>query len=509
MKRIFLTLILVTVLMAVCAPLAGTTSQPGTMATLGEQAAAITTSAPTAQNSTTATAKPRGKVTQPAPASTDTRGKVPKPSPTSANPDLIAPPVLWRPTDNSITANVVPAQAIEIYYEYGTTPGEYTGHTELQTAAAGVPLETLIVKLEPNARYYYRIRYGSAVGAEGMFMTQRASGSTFTFGIQGDSHPERENKQFDAGLYTRTLLSAAADHPDFYIAIGDDFSVDQLKTVNAQTVAALYIAQRQWLGLVGAPVFLVNGNHEQASLANLDGTANNVAVWAQTARNAYFPQPAPDGFYTGDSETVEFIGQLRDYYAFTWGDALFVVIDPYWHSNETVDNQFGAGSDANKVCDLWNVTLGEEQYQWLKRTLESSTARWKFVFAHHVNGTGRGGIELADSYEWGDASHLAAHRPGWDQTIHQLMAANGVTIFFQGHDHLFARQELDGVIYQTLPEPANPFYTLENAAAYTSGDLLPNSGYLRVTVSLSGVTVDYIRIYLDQPDELAFSYTVP
>lgn len=89
------------------------------------------------------------------------------------------------------------------------------------------------------------------------------------------------------------------------------------------------------------------------------------------------------------------------------------------------------------------------------------------------------------------------------------MADNQVTIFFQGHDHIFARQELDGVIYQTLPEPANPNYSWENVEAYKSGDKYPNSGHLRVTVSPGGVTVDYIRSYLDRPDEVAFTYTVP
>ena len=112
------------------------------------------------------------------------------------------------------------------------------------------------------------------------------------------------DKQFDADLYARALTNAAADRPDFYITIGDDFSVDTLKTVNPDTVTQLYTNQRRWLGLVGAPVFLVNGNHEQASLANLDGTPDNVAVWAQTARNAYYPQPAPGRFYTGDAEPV-------------------------------------------------------------------------------------------------------------------------------------------------------------------------------------------------------------
>jgi hypothetical protein len=453
------------------------------------------TSAPTEQIPPTPTEKAKGKQLLPAATSTSS--------------DFIATEILGRPTDTSVTVNVVPAKTMDLYYEYGTGAGVYTARTITQTAAAGAPLETLIEGLQSNTRYYYRIRYGDVAGQGHTFMTQRAPCSTFTFDIQGDSHPERLQKQFDPALYTRTLLSAAVDQPDFYMTIGDDFSVDALKTVNAKTVTELYINQRQYLGLVEAPVFLVNGNHEQASLANLNGTPENVAVWAQTARNAYFPQPAPDSFYTGNSDPVEFIGLLRDYYAFTWGDALFVVIDPYWHSPQTVDNQFGSDRNQKKDRDLWSVTLDEGQYQWFKETLETSDAKYKFVFTHHVNGTGRGGVELAGSFEWGDAAGLAAHRPGWEKTIHQLMVDNHVTIFFQGHDHIFVRQELDGVIYQTLPEPANPYYTYENANAYQSGDKFPNSGRVRITVSPDGVTVEYIRSYIDRPDEIAFTYNIP
>lgn len=427
--------------------------------------------------------------------------------PTTATAFLV-PEILGRPTDTSITLNLVPAADVSLSVEYGVASGDYAQATAPKTIPAGQPSELTLTDLQPNTRYYYRLRYGDAVSPERTFVTQRAPGTAFTFAIQGDSHPERVNKQFNADLYVRTLTSVAAAQPDFYMTIGDDFSVDTLKTVNAETVRALYVAQRQWLGLVGAPVFLVNGNHEQASLANLDGTPNNVAVWAQTARNTYYPQPAPDEFYTGNSDPVEHIGLLRDYYAFTWGDALFVVIDPYWHSPQTVDNQFGASRDQKKNRDLWNNTLGDTQYQWFKHTLETSTAKYKFVFTHHVLGTGRGGIENATKFEWGDAANLAAHRPGWEKTIHQLMVDNHVTIFFQGHDHIFVRQELDGVIYQTLPEPANPNETYENDDAYRTGDKFPNSGSVRVTVAPDGVTVTYVSSYLDKPEAVAFTYTV-
>ena len=432
--------------------------------------------------------------------------------------------VLGRPTATAVTANVLSIEGGEAYCEYGNAPGRYTLKTAVAALAPFVPVELQMDRLSPGTRWHYRLRHrkpGGATFAEGTehsFHTQRPPGSPFVFELQGDSHPERGH-QFDPALYAKTLRAAAADRPDFYLTMGDDFSVDTLSTVNAQTVAGRYTLQRPFLALVGqsTPLFLVNGNHEQAAACNLDGTPDNVAVWAQTARNAFFPQPAPDGFYTGDKTPVPHIGLLRDYYAWTWGDALFVVIDPYWHSLKAVDNVYGGGE---KTRDKWNVTLGSEQYQWLKRTLESSKARFKFVFTHHVLGSGRGGIEQADLFEWGGKNkkgvdEFAQKRPGWALPIHQLMAKNGVTIFFQGHDHVFASQQLDGVVYQTLPEPADPSGALYFRDAYRTGDLLPNSGRVRVSVSPEKVRVEYLRstLVLDENKQgdggaVAFGYEI-
>jgi hypothetical protein len=437
---------------------------------------------------------------------------------------LLGSELLGRPTDRSVTLNIVPQQALEIFVEYGTASGVYTAQTNALTIAARTPTEIMLDGLQPDTRYYYRLRYRTPGAAEFqardevVLHTQRAPGSTFTFDIQGDSHPER-NHQNDPELYRRTLLNAAADQPDFYLTIGDDFSIDTLKTVTIEAIDQIYLNQRRFLGLVGknAPVFLVNGNHEQAAGYLLDGTPNNPAVWVQNTRNRYFPQPAPDDFYTGNAQPVEHIGLLRDYYAWTWGNVLFVVIDPYWHSPVPSDNRLGSG---DKTRDLWDITLGDAQYQWLKTTLEQSNTTFKFVFTHQVLGTGRGGIDLADYYEWGGKSRNGVwefdqKRPGWELPIHQLLVKTGVTIFFHGHDHVFVQQERDGVVYQELPEPADPAYTLYNADAYKTGVKLPNSGHVRVTVSASEVKVAYIRAWLpkDEKDghtngEVAYSYTI-
>ena len=445
--------------------------------------------------------------------------------PLSAVPPVVTE-ILGRPTDRSVTVNARSDAALELYYEYGPASGSAAARTATVTAAALSPTELLLEGLAPDARTWYRMRYRAAgstgpfeTGSEHSLHTQRAPGSSFTFALQGDSHPERAS-QFAAALYERTLATVAADAPDFYLTMGDDFSIDTLRTLTAEAVAERYTIQLPWLGIVApsAPLFLVNGNHEQAARYLLDGTPNNPAVWAQNARNRFYPQPAPDTFYSGNTEEVPYIGLLRNTFAFTWGDALFVVLDPYWSSPVVVDGPLDA--NAPKTTDKWEITHGDAQYSWLKKTLEASHARWKFVFAHHVGGTGRGGIESAREYEWGGNNQngtwgFAAHRPSWPMPIHQLMAANGVTIFFQGHDHLFCRQELDGVVYQELPEPADPSYTLWNGDAYTSGDKLANTGYTRVNVSPSGVRVEYVKTWLPKDEtgtrrngEVAFSYTV-
>ena len=417
--------------------------------------------------------------------------------------------VLGRPTSGSITLNALADTNLMIYIDCGTNAGLFFGQSVLTNLVALEPLELTLGGLQADARYLYRVGYKQAgeslyhMGPLHDFHTQRAPGSTFTFSIQGDSHPERVNTMFDSALYMKTLLTAASDHPDFYMTIGDDFSVDQIPTnsISAALVAGRYTLQRPYLGLTGcsAPLFLVNGNHEQAAAYLLDGTSNNIAVWAQTARNRYYPEPAPDRFYSGNTNVVPFIGLLRNYYAWTWGDALFVTIDPYWGSTNCVDNNYWTGV---KRTNMWDVTHGDAQYQWLKATLEQSTARFKFVFAHHVLGTGRGGIEEAGLCEWGGRNQnntwgFSFNRPTWSLPLHQLMATNHVTIFFQGHDHLFVRQQLDGVTYLTLPCPADPTYTFWNADAYTNSIYKTNdTGYVRITVSPENVKVDYVRTFL-------------
>lgn len=417
--------------------------------------------------------------------------------------EMVANTVLSCPTDNSIIINTIALADMEIQVEYGLNATELSKKTQQVRSKVTGPIEIKLENLKSNSRYYYQLVYInngiSKRSTLNQFHTQRKVGSSFTFGIQGDSHPERQGRMFMPELYRTTIQNVASSKPDFYFLMGDDFSIDHLIQKNELTkerVEGMYINQRAYLEPLSknTALFLVNGNHEQAARYLLDDTNQNAAVLAANARNKYFSGPVPGAFYTGDSEDVKHIGLLRDYYAFEWGDALFVVIDPYWHSKQAVDNI--AGSREKNVRNMWDVTLGIEQYNWFKTTLERSKARYKFVFSHHVLGTGRGGAELAKLYEWGGysrngISEFEKMRPGWSKPIHNLMVDNKVSIFFQGHDHLFCKQELDGLVYQTLPCPADQSYSTYNADAY-NGVQFSNSGYLQVEVDPRQVKVNYI-----------------
>lgn len=419
---------------------------------------------------------------------------------------------LGAPTGNSIRASVLAAdQAGMVSLSLGTTPGIYPRQTPPQPLVAGVPTVIGVDGLSPDTRYYYRLQYqaasgpGSGATPEYSFHTARPPGSSFTFTIQSDSHLD-ENSDLDQ--YRRTLANVLADRPDFHVDLGDTFMCEKYSTPltatlqrapDPATVNARYAYERTHFGIFGhsTPLFLANGNHEGELGWLANGSENNITVWATRARQQYFLNPPPDGFFTGDSLERPFVGRRAAWYSWTWGDALFLVLDPYWESARSANS------------DAWNLTLGERQYQWLTQTLAASTARYKFVFLHNLvgglDGQMRGGVEAAPYFEWGgrnaDGSPgFATRRPGWAMPIHDLLVAHRVTAVFHGHDHVYVRQVLDGIVYQAMPQPsARNFSSGANIAAdyhYTSGTIVSSSGHLRVSVSPDQVTSEYVRSWL-------------
>lgn len=428
--------------------------------------------------------------------------------------------ILGRPENTSITVNVLFSQVVQVYFEYGNQTGNYLFSTQPVTSPANEPVEARLSGLSPDTRYWYRTRYripgdpAYKAGEEHTFMTQRLPGKRFRFTLESDPHPY--DKKCYAPLWNIALQNQLADSADFMIDMGDTFGDDHFPfTITNKEVQQLHLDARSFFSKVchSLPFFFCQGNHEgESGYYLLQTPPDNLAVWETLWRKLYWPNPFPDGFFTGNTGTEPFgIGNPENYYAWEWGDALFVVLDAYRYY--TVSAKPGK----------WDWTIGKTQYDWLKTTLAKSTAKFKFVFIHHLLGEARGAVNLAKQFEWGGYDQkgttweFTTQRPGWEIPIHQLLVKNKVSILFQGHDHLFAREELDGLVYQTVPMPSDSSYSLgmiANANAFR-GIKLSGSGHLRVTVSPEKVLVDYVLAVLPKDErtgmkngQVLFSYAV-
>lgn len=426
--------------------------------------------------------------------------------------------ILGRPTNTNITASITTNEKTELYIAYGEKSSIYTKKTDVKLSSFNEPAEFLLDGLASNKTYYYMIYFKLKGGTEYIksdeykFETPKNSGNSFNFVIQSDSH--LLNKA-DKELYRQSMISMNALNPDFMFDLGDTFLLDNggsdINNLSQEKVDEVYRQQLSYFDIVtrNAPLFLAIGNHESEYGVLLDETINNIAAKSTISRKKYYLNPISNAFYSGNKEQEPSLGNPENYYAFTWGDALFVTIDPYRYSSN--------GATENLKGDGWGWTLGKTQYDWFRTTLENSNAKYKFVFAHHAIGNIRGGANIVKLYEWGGYDQKGKYlfdekRPSWGKPIHQVMKDNGVTIFFQGHDHLFAREDVDGIVYQTLPKPAEKIADKQTNYKYYSGDVLLNSGFLNINVSESGVKVDYNRNYLvasgEQTTGIVYSYIV-
>ena len=425
--------------------------------------------------------------------------------------------VLGRPTDSTITMSILFDKNIQVYWEYGTTPGSYPITTPIYSGVADSVIEANFTKLNPDTRYYYRTRYRLdntnnpyLIGIEHSFQTQRKVGTTFSFVVEADPHLD-SNTNPDA--YKLTLKHMLSKKPDFIIDLGDNAMSDKLPVIDKASIIDRTLLFRSYFNELThtVPLYVTLGNHE-GELGWLPNTNfSSLPTMAANIRKTYFPNPFPNNFYSGNTIAENNVGIRENYYAWEWGNALFIVIDPYMYS---------------KTKPAWGWSLGKTQYDWLKNTLSTSKAKFKFLFSHQLVGgsgtEGRGGSEFAHLYEMGGRNTDSTwgfdiNRSGWGKPVHDLLVENKASIYFHGHDHLYAKQDKDGIVYQEVPQPSAKNITTITGAdyGYVNGILLPNRGYMYITISADKAQVDYIRTYLPSEEnntrkngDISYSYTI-
>jgi hypothetical protein len=398
---------------------------------------------------------------------------------------LCGAPMVFRPTGDGV--------AIQALVASGGDPAQLTARVRPTGATAwGSPLvaevpaidlaQWNVEGLSPGLRYEYEIRGPSEGGRpspiySGSAVTQRRAGDPFVFALLSDSHIGSNwafSNQGDWCTLATVAEAVGRAAPDFVLNLGDmldfhDFGFNEPPPDAVYTRRA-YRNYRLLLGeLLGhASHFPVIGNWEGEDGWFAPEDLNR----SRQQRMLYMPGPLPTTYPQSGSPA-------QDYYAFTWGDALFVVLNvmSYTPTPHLLSVDAGAPDD-------W--TLGAEQFDWLSRTLAAARAKWRFLFIHHAVGGAAGDPENSD---YGRGGGRAAH-VGEQARVHQLMQDFGVQIFFYGHDHVFTDMTVDGIHYSEPGSAGAPWMFGAELTGYSQSWL--ESGWARVAVSPDGVQVAFV-----------------
>jgi hypothetical protein len=228
------------------------------------------------------------------------------------------------------------------------------------------------------------------------------------------------------------------------------------------------------------------------------------------ARKRHYLNPLPDTYaeggendgWRGDPRSKTTGGAdegngspLQNYFAWTWGDALFVVLDVHRYTN--------IGGTTPRMPSQW--TLGPAQLAWLRAVLTASQARWKFVIAHHLVGGyawSPEGHSRVTGYTYGRGGARYA-RVGEQALITELMQRTGAQFFLYGHDHVYAHQQAEGIHFVCCGRPTrlsrrwwrNPGWreAYGDVNKRDPHDFYAAIGYTRLTIAPGSVRVEYVR----------------
>ncbi len=420
-------------------------------------------------------------------------------------PALHGAPLVFSPTADSFGVNVVVGTGSPDHLRLAIRPqgsdswrrlGKKPRHPAQDVA------EWTAEGLEAGTRYEYAVFLSSAsdpgasdqeggagnvlehnIVYQGSAVTQRKPGESFEFALITDSHISPRSVApgtLSAYEYQESILLGLAPEiqnaqPDFIVNLGDmlDFHLFGFNEPppDGSWTRLAYLNYRRCLrdALGHAAHFPVIGNWDGEN----GSYAEDQIAYSREQRLAYVPAPEPETYPQGGSPH-------EDYYAYTWGDALFVALNVMTYTEkELLLDDPGDGSPED-----W--TLGEQQLAWLETTLESSQSKWKFLLIHHAVG-GAGGDE--ENAIYGRGGGLAAN-VGEQARVHDLMVQHDAQIFFYGHDHVFTDMVVDDIHY-TLPGSAGaPWKFDESETGYEQQWL--DSGYARVQVSPTEVTVRFL-----------------
>lgn len=325
-------------------------------------------------------------------------------------------------------------------------------------------------------------------------------------------------------LYDAYLRADGAEY-DLIVHLGDAQIGESASS--SETCATRHEVWRNFWAPVlklGTVVFVL-GNHEGEAGYQQNGGEAPRQMWDTYWRKQYLSLPAsatyPEGGEggawdsaadwrpTGTSDDgvtwdyddpayiatyIEALGpeaytDLQNFYAFTWGNALFVVLDVFRYTEPGDPAVWLGGGSRTRPGPTW--TLGLTQRAWLETVLSGSSAPYKFLLLHHLPG----GEQIHQPTKWygrGSGANLTPHVVDADATspyyghvwdpedwwLHQLCKTHGVTAVIKGHDHKFCHVVKETVHYVSAPTAAAPSLNTDGwnfpsaAASYGSASIL-------------------------------------
>ncbi len=284
----------------------------------------------------------------------------------------------------------------------------------------------------PDTQYCYRVYLGSSPSTEidllgsdssPKFRTQVPAGSTqsYSFAVFGDwgytdstgTNPSQAN----------VISLVAGSGARFAVTTGDNSYMSATQTnfgdlVQTGSNISNVFGPSFWK-VAGSflPLFPASGNHGYTSSANVPLLVNFPQARAVSLSGGKYVKQTYcclDGTSSGSYPTV--------YYAFDAGLARIYVLDTAWS-----DTNVGTATPYQVDHDYkWTTTSAE--YQWLKADLASHPSALKFAVFHYPPYTDSGDpTETSDTFLRGSSS------------LEGLLAQYGVDIVFNGHAHLYER----------------------------------------------------------------------
>jgi hypothetical protein len=353
-------------------------------------------------------------------------------------------------------------------------------------------LEIKLSGLAPSTKYYYRMLlrfegepYSSPRPAHS-FQTRRNTGDPFRFAIIADSHRDSLPKEKHWDGWDALIRNLENEYADFILDMGDtNILCDGAGKPRTKGLPGLYSnvmrparnGYRSYCGVSDVcadhSYFLARGNHE--GISNFD--TNPTRDVLRTLMKLFVPNPDGTTYPQGGSMDSDY---NQGYFAFEWGDALFVIMDVIKYKERK-----------GKKHSPARFHIGEAQLLWLTSVLQNSTKRWKFIFTHHLfggaNTYGRGGSAFAFGYE--------------EAQIQALAEQYSAHIFY-GHDHVLAKGWANSVLYYCCGLAWGGQFTYAKYTTFypdgyisTSCNSKPpaceNNGYVIVEVSSTEVRIKY------------------